>query len=380
MGVLDNLRRKVAPAARSAAGQPVSVRHSSGLSVPLGVVDWDKVRAGHEALTQDPEIDAALNLPSVSYAELADPWYSSAGGIRRALEMSGRYADSDPKVTAAVEDARSRLIDRARSGDVSPDSVGAYVHDLADMGPQHLAVGLPGITPTAAYAQRRILPLSFPQKGTRGSFDSRMPDAFQVDEGLISGAADAYGALQGTHIGDIAHSSIEDLLQADSTAGHESVHAAGLGAPSAAPVYDLMGWGPHYNYKSAAKALGVPPMLRMLGRAFPNVLPGRRGLDHLDYLHEFAEMDARLPAVRRMFAYNTGRSVKNAQDAEAAWRWYGRNARHMNPARGLTGDQYDVYDSLSPRERAYMMARMALIPSLLLAPTAMSQTEEGLAP
>lgn len=295
----------------------------AGVDAPLeraGVSARDyKQRLG--AFRPDGSSDGPIEL---SYADVADPYYDKVGGLMRQLELSDQ----------AARNYRNAAVDPAARAAAIP----------------------PRMTPLGALTRRPVAAIDLPE-GTQGMFrwgDGR-PSGGEVVLDTSLASRGVFG----------------DTAEPGEVLAHELHHAASMfgGNPGGT---DYANWpGMLYSYSDSAKALKMPLLGRLLG--------ARRG--RWDYLTDLAETDARLAGVRRLFSYNTGRSVKNLRDAEAAWNWYDRHALYpgyVDPkARPVDPVDWAFFRSMSPDERRLLMARMTMVPAVLAPLAAGTQETDG---
>lgn len=341
MGVLQELIKKAAGAA-----------DASGVTLPKGPLDPAKpvVLRGDGASLQYPppvmrqqmmldgvdvkEAPDGSEIARLSYADLADPWYPK--GFARELEASqarqAELADRADSEILDIVDEHGGYIQPGREGDFWRS--GAYV--------------TPSMNPLSAFAPLpvRIKDYDILQGDVLGSFDTAAPGAgVNVSRDML----------------------LDDItgLGADQTVAHELNHAAS--------IWDQRAYGRMlpWTLVGAKKALKHSLLDLLMGRT--------KGMAM--YLADMEEVDPRLAAMRRMYTYNTGRSVNNVDDAEAAWRWWSRRGQPLawGPETPVRETDFDFYNSLSPDVMKYLMHRMTVTPALL-APLLAQPEEEPLAP
>lgn len=249
--------------------------------------------------------------PSVSYGDLIESAYSRApGGKDAAINMSLEAQDR---------------------------STNALGFESVDYG---------GFTPLDAVAPRpvRVLPAGEPDS-TIGMLQARSK---RPDGALL---------LKDEIIGDGSYDDPFDSVLRDAVLKHEAVHGLTIDRPR------------QRNASNFAINYGDPSLKAMGAGLLQRLLPERvsRSKRYANYISRIAEVDARLPEIRQLFAYNTGRHVRNLEDADSAWNWYRRRG-----APGLNMDFRDFrfYDALDPDLRKVLLLRMTHLPSVLAGLTA----------
>jgi hypothetical protein len=128
-------------------------------------------------------------------------------------------------------------------------------------------------------------------------------------------------------------------------------------------IEDAFGYGSlelPVNSKQWLKDSGMGVLGRLLESAKDAAgRPSEHG--YARYLSELAEIDARVPEIRQLFAYNTGRHVKNMDDARDAWNWYSRMG---GSSPGISRQEFSLYDKAPPETKNMILRRMVAIPAV----------------
>lgn len=341
MGVLQDLLKKAAGAA-DAAGAAPSPPPASGAPLKFVTLATDDgarinypppvVRLEMMGRGVDPEnAPDGTEIARLSYAGLADPWYPK--GFAAELERSrARHQE----LAARADEEMRRM---SHSGGIDDERIADFWRNAAYV--------TPSMSPLAAYAPMpiRIKDYDGLLTGAIGDFDPKSPGAgVNVSRNML----------------------LEDYtgLGADQTAAHELNHAAS--------IWDQSDYGGvlSHSLRGAKRAFGHGLLEFLMGQT-----KGRAR-----YLADMVEVDPRLAAIRRSYTFNTGRSVNNVDDAEAAWRWWSRNGQPLafGYESPIDAEDFRFYDSLDPDVRKYLMHRMTVTPALL-APLMSQPDEETLA-
>jgi hypothetical protein len=254
--------------------------------------------------------------PAVSYGDLIESAYSNApGGKDKAISLS--------------LDAQEQFWDWMDLG--GEQAYGGF---------KPLDVHAP--RPVRLIDESLLNPLEGMPNGMFSRRDKRPDGALQISEKLVNS---------------------DELVKRDATLKHEAVHAL---LNDRDPVHQPQNWsiasGRIPVPDSAYAAISRYPLLT---RLLPASLSGAK--KYGNYLAQFAEIDARLPEIRQLYAYNTGRHVKNKSDARSAWEWY---RRHGAWGENMDFGDFLFYDRLEAPEKEFLLRRMTAIPSVLAGLTA----------